>query len=88
MAEARRRHDWSIASSVMALIASVHRDPKKRRAFKPSDFDPFAPPSPPTQSGARGSAGGVVPADVRVLKDVFIRRTEETDTGQGSSHEG
>ena len=39
MAEARQRHDWSIASSVMALLASVHRDPKKRRAFKPSDFD-------------------------------------------------
>ena len=24
-----------------ALIGNAHRDPKKGRAFKPSDFDPF-----------------------------------------------
>ena len=78
MAEARQRHDWSIASSVMALLASVHRDPKKRRAFKPSDFDPFA---------RKADAGQPIPADVRVLKDVFIKKTAETDTEQGGSHE-
>jgi hypothetical protein len=84
MAEARQRHDWSIASSVMALLASVHRDPKKRRAFKPSDFDPFA---------RTADAGQPIPADVRVLKDVFVRKNAqqqntEDNTGQGGSHEG
>ncbi len=79
MAEARQRHDWSIASSVMALLASVHRDPKKRRAFKPSDFDPFA---------MKADTGQPIPADVRVLKDVFIRKQTHDDTEQGGSHEG
>ena len=88
MAEARQRHDWSIASGVMALLASVHRDPKKRRAFKPSDFDPFA---------RKADAGQPIPADVRVLKDVFIKRkgtgdqapgTSEQQIEQGGSHEG
>jgi len=82
MAEARQRHDWSIASSVMALLASVHRDPKKRRAFKPSDFDPFA------RKADAGEGGQPIPADVRVLKDVFIRKTAETDAEQGGSYEG
>ena len=42
MADGRRRHDWSIASSMMALQANCHRDAKKRSvAYKPSDFDPF-----------------------------------------------
>jgi len=71
MAEARQRHDWSIASSAMALFANVYRDPKKRRAFKPSDFDPFV---------RKADSGHPIPADVRVLKDVFIRKTAETDT--------
>ena len=79
MAEARQRHDWSIASSVMALLASVHRDPKKRRAFKPSDFDPFT---------RKSDSGQPIPADVRVLKDVFIRKQRHDDTEQGGSHEG
>jgi len=29
-------------SSLLALIANAHRDAKKTRAFKPSDFDPYA----------------------------------------------
>ena len=42
MAEARSRDRWSRTSALMALIANCHRDPKKSRAFKPSDFDPYA----------------------------------------------
>jgi len=44
----------------MALIANTQRDPKKTRAFRPSDFDPFAEPQKPLK------------ADVSVLKSVFI----------------
>jgi hypothetical protein len=60
MAEARMKDEWSRTSSLMALIANVNRDPKKTRAFKPRDFDPFA------------RSGEPVKADVGVLKDVFI----------------
>jgi len=42
MAEARERSEWARTSTLMALIANAHRDAKKTRAFKPSDFDPFA----------------------------------------------
>ncbi len=31
---------WSHTSAIMALVANVNRDPKKGRAFQPSDFDP------------------------------------------------
>ncbi len=62
MAEQRRRHDWSIASNLMALIANTQRDRKRTRPFRASDFDPFAKSNRPIR------------ADVSVLKDVFIDR--------------
>ena len=41
MAEGKQRHTWIHTSSLLALIANANRDPKKTRAFKPSDFDPY-----------------------------------------------
>ena len=41
MAEARSRAAWKRTSSVLALVANVHRDPEKCRARKPEDFDPY-----------------------------------------------
>jgi hypothetical protein len=60
MAEGRSRDEWARTSSLLALIANAHRDRKKTRAFKPSDFDPFAKPTRPIKVG------------VEVLKDVFL----------------
>jgi len=65
MLDGKQRHDWSIASSIMAVIANTNRDPKRSRPIKPSDFDPFAKQS-------RSSAP--LKVDVSVLKDVFIDR--------------
>lgn len=71
MAEARQRDEWARTSSLMALVANANRDPKKHRALKPSDFDPFAAPERTKQK-----------VDVSALKDIFIdgrpntRRTE------------
>ena len=63
MAEGRQRADWSRTSALMALIANTQRDPKKTRAFRPSDFDPFARPR-------------VIPnTSVGVLKTVFIDKS-------------
>jgi hypothetical protein len=36
----RRKDAWSHTSSMMALTANVHRDPKKHRPYKPKDFVP------------------------------------------------
>jgi len=41
MAEGHGRDEWGRMSVLCALIGNAHRDPKKGRAFKPSDFDPF-----------------------------------------------
>jgi hypothetical protein len=60
MCEARERSEWSRMSSLMALTANCHRDPKKSRALKPKDFDPFVKSARPPRVG------------VEVLKDVFI----------------
>lgn len=62
MGEARLRENWSRTSALMAIIANVHRDRKKSKALKPSDFDPFA-------------ASKIKPkekADVSILKTVFV----------------
>ena len=40
MAESRIRDEWNRTASVMALLANVNRDSKKRAAYKPSDFHP------------------------------------------------
>ena len=61
MAEAKQRDEWARTSSLMALIANANRDPKKHRAFRPTDFDPFAVTQKPKQK-----------VDVSILKEVFI----------------
>lgn len=60
MLDGKQRHDWSIASAVMAIVANINRDPKRSRRLNPSDFDPFAKRQRPIRVG------------VSVLKDVFI----------------
>lgn len=42
MASGRREHDWSIASSQMALAAEINRDRRRRgRPFRPDEFNPL-----------------------------------------------
>jgi hypothetical protein len=41
MADARNRAGWNHTSHILCLIANVNRDPKKGRAFKPADFNPY-----------------------------------------------
>jgi hypothetical protein len=74
MALARQRHDWNRTSSLMALIANTQRDPKKHRAFKPSDFNPFSAPSK-----AMPKVG------VGVLKTVFIDKRLPDVVGPGAT---
>jgi len=45
MLEGRSKSNWSHTSAILALIANVNRDPKKRPdPFTVSDFDPHAKP--------------------------------------------
>lgn len=42
MAEGAGRERWAHTSLICALIANANRDPKKGRAFKADDFNPYA----------------------------------------------
>ena len=46
MVEGRGKFEWGIASSLMALLVNLNRDPKKGKAASPADFNPFAPKQP------------------------------------------
>jgi len=59
-----------MTSEVMALLANCHRDPKKTRAFRSSDFDPYM------------RKAKVVKAPITILRAIFIngRDPEEIES--------
>jgi hypothetical protein len=59
----------------MALIANANRDPKKHRAFRPNDFDPFSQTHKPKQK-----------VDVSILKDIFIDGRHQQTTTRTEAH--
>lgn len=71
MAEARQRAAWNQTSALLAMIVNVNRDPKRSRAAKPSDFNPFAERTPPPKRPPPK-------ADISILKSIFVK---------GKSHE-
>lgn len=64
MAEAKSRQAWNHTSAVLAMLANVHRDAKKTRAFRPADFHPHR----------RNDKASIPKADISVLKQVFVDR--------------
>jgi hypothetical protein len=62
MGEARSQMLWTHTSSVMALLANVHRDAKKTRPFKPADFNPHS----------RRPAVQLEKAEISLLKELFV----------------
>jgi hypothetical protein len=47
MAEAKRQHDWNVATTIMALMAEMNRDRKgHRKPFRPDDFNPYVTTKP------------------------------------------
>lgn len=69
MAEGRGREAWARTSAILTLIANTNRDPKKGRAFKPSDFDPYARRDP----HYRESLGGM-----KEFKAMFLSTRRRT----------
>ncbi|MFH1022130.1 MAG: hypothetical protein V1809_01935 [Planctomycetota bacterium] len=74
MAEAKGRADWGRTSVVLAVLANTHRDPKKTRAFKPADFNPYATEKKTVGLPAtlRNAAQAGKTKDLSVLKAVFV----------------
>lgn len=68
MAEGRGREHWAHTSALLALLANVHRDPKKHRAFSPADFNPY-------EALERRSVKAKT-KDLSILKTVFVDSQE------------
>ena len=69
MAEGHGRDAWGRMSVLCALIGNAHRDPKKGRAFKPSDFDPFGP-----EHGRGGEVIEVNRENIGLLREAFTEQ--------------
>ena len=61
MAEERQRDHWSHTSLVLAVLANIHRDPKRAGRYTADDFNPFTTRKPVTMK-----------AGVGILKQVFV----------------
>lgn len=68
MVEGRCRNDWAHTSAMMALLANIHRDPKRSKVFSPSDFDPYAV--------AKKKQSGNVMDELKRYFDVTSRATD------------
>ena len=66
MAEGRGKAEWAQTSTLLALLANAHRDPKKHGVFKPADFDPYQ----------QRNQDVALPKtkDLSILKAVFVDR--------------
>jgi len=65
MAEEHRKGAWEQTSEVLAMIANVNRDPKKTRAYRSSDFNPYESSQP---------SGIPIKADnIGILKKLFVK---------------
>ena len=80
MAEGHGRDAWARCSVLCALIANANRDPKKGRAFKPSDFDPY--------DKQRGEVIEVTPETIGPLKEAFCQQQGRFTTAKPSGEAG
>jgi len=67
MAEAASEQRWAHTSAILALLANIHRDHKKSRAFAPADFNPHCRPKKTP----------IAKVGIGVLKQVFVDRPGE-----------
>jgi hypothetical protein len=67
MGEARSQVLWNHTSSVLAMLANIHRDAKRAKVYHPSDFNPHAK----KRIQRRTMVG------IQALKHIFIDRQSE-----------
>ncbi|HUS82485.1 MAG TPA: hypothetical protein VM013_04415 [Dehalococcoidia bacterium] len=69
MGEGRERAEWSRLSVLLCLLANINRDPKKSRALKPSDFDPYV-----KLDAGQGGPVLITKENIGVLKEAMTGR--------------
>jgi hypothetical protein len=72
MARGREASEWLRTAHMLALIANVNRDPRKSRAFRADDFNPYRTMNETTATGQ----------PVSILK-VFLRGGAGAAGGEG-----
>jgi hypothetical protein len=74
MAEGRGRFEWGRTSSLMALVANAHRDPKRHRPYRPKDFDPYRCDEPEKPTAKL--------KDLSILKAIFVENQQASGHGR------
>ena len=69
MAEGHSLAAWGHTAAVLAMLANCHRDPKKTRAFRPSDFDP-------RQAGQSEEVIEIDESNIGLLRQAFTHEKE------------
>lgn len=65
MGRGRAARAWDHTASILAMLANINRDPKKKRSgYAPTEFHPFE------QRAKRGTS----PASLRRLKGMFQKK--------------
>lgn len=63
MAEGHVRERWNHTAQLMALTANINRDPRRKtRPYSPAEFHPLE----------RARKAAPIPADISVLRDIFV----------------
>ncbi|MGN0880119.1 MAG: hypothetical protein ACI4WT_11815 [Oligosphaeraceae bacterium] len=70
MTESRERSEWGRLSSLMALVANAHRDPRRHSTVRPEAFNPYAGSGRCSELTRRRRAK----APLTALRDVFCRK--------------
>ena len=66
MADAKRHDAWQHTSTLLALLANIHRNPKKKpQPFSPAEFNPL---------NNERKRPAKVKAGIRILKSLFVDR--------------
>jgi len=75
MAEARVDAEWNHTSAILAMLANVNRDPKKRGAYHPEEFHPL--------KRRRSSSTGIpiTRDNIGMLKTVFVPAASRAKAG-------
>jgi hypothetical protein len=68
MADGKQRDAWAHTSSLMALLVNINRDPKRGRAVKPDDFNPFAQRCKPARKMSWDEFDGLMGSLIRDRK--------------------
>lgn len=67
MADGRGKMEWAQTSNLMAMIVNVMRDPKKTKAVKPADFNPYFQKQKPVMRVTMAQLKGMFPDAKRMV---------------------